>query len=215
MRETQIRVANVLLEIDAVKFTPQNPITFKSGIRSPVYVDNRTIPYWPRQWRTIITAFRLVVEAEGDPYEIIAGIETAGIPHSSALAYSMSRPSVFVRKQPKEHGTKSRIEGGDVAGKRVMLVEDLVTTGSSSLSGIHALRDSGAIAEDCIAIVSYGFKEAIESFTEAGVRLHTLTTFNIIIEQAQSLNKFSPQDTAIIHDWLQDPHGWAGRYGFS
>lgn len=215
MRDIQDKVARVLLEIGAVKFTPHAPLTFKSGIKSPVYVDNRTIPYWPQHWRTIIIGFRRLVESESDPYEVIAGIEAAGIPHSAALAYTLRRPSVFIRKQAKEHGTQNRIEGGDVSGKRVLLLEDLVTTGGSSLSGIQALREAGATAQDCFAIVSYGFREAIEAFTEAGVRLHTLTTFNIITEQARKMKLFDSAAFTIISDWTQDPYGWAERHGYA
>jgi orotate phosphoribosyltransferase len=213
MRNVPFEVARVLLEIDVVQFTPNNPVTFKSGIKSPVYVDNRRIPFWPKQWRTIIIGFQRLIETQGDPVDIIAGIETAGIPHSAALAYSLRRPSVFVRKQAKEHGLKGRVEGGDVSGRRVLLVEDLITTGGSSLSGVDALRESGAIVEDCLAIVSYGFKEAIEAFTEAGVRLHTLTSFSFIFKYARQADRVAPETVEIVTDWLRDPHGWAERHG--
>ncbi len=206
----EIRVANVLLEIEAVRFSPYTPITFKSGIKSPIYVDNRIIPYWPEQWHTVITGFQYLT---GNlEFEVIAGIETAGIPHGAALAYSLYKPSVFVRKQPKEHGTQSRIEGGAVAGKRVLLVEDLVTTGGSSLSGVAALRAAGAALTDCLTIVSYGFEEAHTAFKNAGVHLHTLTTFKTITQQALEMGKFTSDEMTIILDWLQDPHGWAARH---
>src|SRR5262249_25593772 len=146
-------------------------------------------------------------------FDVIAGIEVGGIPHSAALGYSLLKPSVFVRKQAKEHGTQNRVEGGSVAGKRVLLVEDLVTTGGSSLSGVEALRQQGAVVEDCLAIVSDGFPQSIEAFAQAGVRLHTLTSFPVILREAG--HYFAGDDRAIIEDWLRDPTGWPQRHGFA
>jgi len=206
-------VARALLAIGAVKFTPENPITFKSGLLSPVYIDNRKLIFWPQHWHTIIEGFRQLVEKEGIAYDIIAGIETAGVPHSSALAYILEKPSVFVRKQPKEHGTKSRVEGGDVSGSRVLLVEDLVTTGGSSLAGAEALRESGAMVQDCLAITSYGFTMSEHSFKIMEIRLHTLTSFHIIVQEAVKLDQFNAAQLAIIEDWLKDPHRWAESQG--
>lgn len=204
----EIEAARALLEIGAVGFSPQQPITFKSGIRSPVYVDNRRLPFHPQHWRIIIDGFARLIEREGITFDVVAGIEAAGIPHSAALAYALGKPSVFVRKQPKEHGTRSRIEGGDVAGLRVLLVEDLVTTGGSSLSGAEALRQAGAVCENCLAIISYGFAEAKAAFESAAVRLHTLTAFEYVLREAGD-----GFDTAPVVDWLRDPHGWAERQG--
>lgn len=203
----------MLLEVGAVRFTPEEPITFKSGIRSPIYVDNRVLPYWPQHWRRVIVGFLASIEAHGLDFDVIAGIETAGIPHSAALAYTMHKPSVFVRKEAKAHGTRSRIEGGSVKDRRVLLVEDLITTGGSSLSGIEALRADGAIAEDCIAIVSYGFHDTVEHFTNDGTRLLTLTSFPQILVQATAREILSASEATIISDWLADPHGWAARHG--
>lgn len=206
-----VPVARALLEISAVGFSPAQPITFKSGILSPVYVDNRRLIYHPAAWEVIITAFQSVMQAASLTFDIIAGIETAGIPHSSVLAYTSRTPSVFVRKQAKEHGTKSRIEGGDVNGQRVVLVEDVITTGGSSLSGVEALRLDGAIVTDCCAIVSYALPESEQAFSMAEVTLHTLTTFPVIIEQARAMEIFSSEEYAIIVDWLRSPRNWSER----
>lgn len=211
MSETASLVARALLEIGAVGFSPENPITFKSGIVSPVYVDNRRLPYWPDAWHVVIAGFEALIDQQAIAFDVLGGIETAGIPHSAALSYAMRRPSIFVRKQPKEHGTRSRVEGGPVTGKRVLLVEDLVTTGGSSLSGVAALRDEGATVTDLIAIVSYGFREATDAFAAADVRLHTLTTFQHIIAQALASGRFDSATLDIVNDWLSDPVGWAAR----
>ncbi len=206
-------VADALLDIGGVGFRVADPITFKSGIVSPVYCDNRTFPFWPAQWRKVIEGFALLVESEGIRFDVIGGIEAAGIPHSAALGYSMGRPSVFIRKQPKEHGKKARIEGGDVAGKRVLLVEDLVSTGGSSLSGVQALREAGATVTDCLAIISYGFAEAQEAFAKAEVTLHTLTDFDAVLAGALGRGLLDDAGAAAVRDWLSDPHGWATRRG--
>ncbi len=207
------KIAQALLHIGAVGFCVENPITFTSGMKAPVYVDNRKFPFWPEQWRVVIEGFMQKIRDGGIDFDVIAGIETAAIPHSSALAYVLQKPSVFVRKKPKEHGTKSKIEGGDVQGKRVLLVEDLVTTGQSSLAGVEALRAAGAVVEDCSVIVTYGFKEAMEAFRQAKVRLHALTSFSAILTEAVRQGVLSGDGKAIVEDWLAEPHGWAERSG--
>jgi len=201
-------VARALLEIDAVLFVPHAPVTFKSGIISPVYVDNRRLPFWPSQWRIVIRAFEQAISSLMGRPDVVAGIESAGIPHSAALGYALQLPSVFVRKQTKDHGTKSRIEGGSVAGKRVVLIEDLITTGGSSLAGIEALRAESATADTCLGIVSYGLAEAHEAFREAGVQLETLTTFPDIVREAEASGRFQSGDKALIESWLHNPREW-------
>ncbi len=209
MSEQQI--AQALLETGAVGFSPHEPVTFKSGMLSPVYVDNRRLIAHPAQWHLIIEQLRALIAREGIDYDVIAGIETAGIPHSSVLAYNLLVPSVFVRKAAKEHGQKQRIEGGDVTEKRVLLVEDMVTSGGSSLSGIAALRGSGAVVEDCLTITSYGFEMSRIAFAAAKVRLHTLVSFSVIAEEALRQGYFGQAEMRVIEDWLHDPHGWSER----
>ena len=203
-------IARALLEIRAVVFSPRAPVTFKSGILSPVYVDNRRLPFWPEQWRLVIDGFCQAITAGGLVFDVIAGIAAAGIPHSAALAYRLAVPSVFVRKEAKDHGLRGQIEGGDVAGRRVLLVEDLVTTGGSSLAGVEALRAAGATVTDCLCITTYGFPEAWAAFEAAGVRLHPLTSFATIAAEAAALGYFGPEELALVEAWLRDPHGWPG-----
>ena len=192
--ELATAVADALLAIGAVGFSPHAPITFKSGLLSPVYCDNRRFPFHPLQWTTVIRSFeQLLAPLHAD---VIGGIEAAGIPHSAALGFTTAMPSVFIRKEAKLHGTRKRVEGGDVNGLRVLLVEDLVTTGLSSLSGVTALREEGAIVTDCLAIISYGFVEAAEAFATAGVTLHTLTTFSVVLDRAVSHHLITPEDAA-------------------
>lgn len=213
MQAERRKIADALIAIGGVGFRPDDPITFKSGIISPVYCDNRTFPYWPEQWRKVIEGFGSLIERESIGFDALGGIEAAGIPHSAALGYALQRPSVFIRKQPKEHGRRARIEGGNVQGKRVLLVEDLVSTGGSSLSGVEALREAGATVTDCLAIISYEFTEATEAFSAAGVRLHTLTGFDDVLAGALATGLLDESKAGAIRDWLRDPHGWAARRG--
>jgi len=201
-------VARALLEAGTVTLTPDEPVTFKSGLRSPVYVDNRRLIFQPGPWRIVIDAFAAALP----PGEsVLAGVESAGIPHSSALAYSAGLPSVFVRKAAKEHGLGRRIEGGDVAGQRTILVEDMVTTGGSSLSAVEALREAGAAVFDCFAIITYGFSEALEAFDAAGVTLTTLTTFEAVVAEALTAGTVDEREAELVRSWLSDPHAWDDR----
>ena len=211
---TSEKVASALLDIGAVRFQPDNPITFKSGIKSPVYVDNRTIPYHPNHWQTIIQGFQQVIADNALDFDIVGGIATGGIPHSAALSYAIQVPSIYVRKEAKEHGTTSRVEGGAVTAKKVLLVEDMITTGGSSLNGAQALLDEGANVKTIIAIISYGFKEAYAHFDDAGINLLTLTTFPVVLDVAKQAGSISSDELDIVQDWFDDPHGWAKRHEY-
>ncbi|MCC6805632.1 MAG: orotate phosphoribosyltransferase [Anaerolineae bacterium] len=195
------QTARALLDIRAVVYTPDAPITFKSGIVSPIYVDNRRLPYEPHAWHQVIDGFRRAIDTQALEFDVIAGIETGGIPHSAALAYTLERPSVFVRKQPKEYGMKRRVEGGEVAGKRVLLIEDLNTTGGSSLSGVDALRDEDAQVVACFAIFSYGFPQAAKAFAQADLPLITLTTLDSVLEAAQQTGYLTSDALAVVRNW--------------
>ncbi|MEP7290552.1 MAG: orotate phosphoribosyltransferase [Chloroflexota bacterium] len=201
MNQVSQQIAQALLDIRAVVFTPGAPVTFKSGIVSPIYIDNRRLPYEPEAWHQIIACFQTAIDEQKLDFEVIAGIETAGIPHSAALSYAMRRPSVFVRKQAKEHGMKRRVEGGEVAGKRVLLIEDLITTGGSSLSGVEALREEGAEVAACLAIFSYGFAQAADAFAQASVPLITLTSLADVLQAARDTNYLAPEAIEAVAKW--------------
>jgi orotate phosphoribosyltransferase len=205
-RERAMAVAKALLAADTVTLRPDDPVTFKSGLRSPVYVDNRQLISRPAPWRVVIEAFEEALPSRDGL--VIAGVESAGIPHSSALAFASGRPSVFVRKEAKDHGLGRRIEGGAVDGRRVILVEDMVTTGGSSLSAVGALREAGAVVEDCFAIITYGFAEALEAFATAGCRLTTLTTFDTVVDAALAAGDIDDRAADLVRSWLADPHAW-------
>jgi len=205
-------VAEALVAIGGVGFAPDAPITFKSGIKSPVYCDNRKFPFHPEQWSKVIRGFEQSILDNKIEVDVIGGIEAAGIPHSAALGFAMAKPSIFIRKEAKGYGAKKRVEGGDIAGKHLLLVEDLVTTGSSSLSGVEALRAEGATVTDCLTIISYNLPEAVDNFASAGVRLHPLTSFAAVLEVALERGIIDEAAAASVRDWLGEPHGWAKRH---
>lgn len=211
---TPITLAKHLLDINAIVFLLEKPLQFKSGLISPVYVDNRSLIYHSPAWHDVIHAMSTYVMGKGLEFDVIAGVETAGIPHSAVLAFQHNVSSIFVRKQAKTHGTKNRIEGGNVKGKRVLLIEDHISTGLSSLDAVGALRDNGAIVTDCISITSYGFEEATQAFAKAEVKPHTLLTFDTILDVAVQSGRFNEKQKEVIADWLADPWPWAEKNGF-
>lgn len=206
-------IAEHLLNINAIMFLVDNPLRFKSGLISPIYVDNRSLIFHPSAWHDVIETLSSNIAVRGLEFDVIAGVETAGIPHSSALAYRLNLPSIFVRKKAKTHGTKNRVEGGDVSGKRVLLIEDHISTGLSSLDSVAALRESGATVVDCMSITSYGFVEAKHAFEQAQVTPHTLLPFDIILDVAVQTGRFDEAQKTVIADWLADPWPWAVRHG--
>ena len=205
-------VAQTLLDINAVGIAPDEPKRFKIGFLSPIYIDNRKLPFFPTSWQIVIKGFSAMLKEKKIDCDVIAAIESAGIPHGAALSFLLQKPFVFIRKAVKDHGTKSRIERGDVKGKKVLLIEDLVTTGSSSLSGVEALRQEGAVVSDCFIIVSYSFDQAVKAFADAKVGLHPLTSFPVILAEALSRNMVSEENLRIVQDWFKDPYGWAERW---
>lgn len=202
------QVAEALLDIKAVGFVLEAPITFKSGIISPMYIDNRKFPSYPKAWRVVLQGFIEKMKEQKTEFEIIAGIETAGIPHSAGLGVLLEKPSVFIRKAAKDHGTKKMVEGGEVSGKTVLLIEDLVTTGGSSLHGVTELRAAGAVVTDCFVIVSYGFPESKQAFEEAEVRLTALTDIDTIMEVAGERGMLSEDNKKVVMGWYKDPWNW-------
>ena len=211
----ETKIAQALLNIGAIGFKPAQPLTFKSGIISPMHCDNRIFPAHPVDWKQVLEGFKNLIEKEKIEFDVIAGIESAGIPHSAALGFLLGKPSVFCRKAIKDHGTKKMVEGGDVTGKTALLIEDLVTTGSSSLEGVKSLRDCGAMVNDCLVIFSYEFPESKKAFADAKVKLHSLTDFQTLLTEAVKLKKITEAQRQSVDDWHQEPWGWAKRHGFS
>ncbi|MFA6257646.1 MAG: orotate phosphoribosyltransferase [Candidatus Paceibacterota bacterium] len=200
------RVAQELIKIGAVKFVLENPITFKSGIVAPIYIDNREFPFHPSSWKVVIESFQELIKKNNINFDIIAGVAVGGIPHSAALGFSLNKPSIFIRKEAKDHGTKSLVEGGNIKGKKVILIEDLVSTGGSSLNAVKEIRNAEGIVNECLVIVGYDFMEAKENFKNNDVKLFTLTSVPVILEEAFKLGQLKEEQMKKIKEWFLDPH---------
>jgi len=203
------QVARLLLRKGAVTLRPTAPFRFASGLLSPIYCDNRLLMSYPRERRQVMLAFRRLLREGQIPVEVIAGTATAGVPHAAWLAEELNLPMVYVRSQPKGHGKEQFVEGVLPKGRQTVVIEDLVTTGGSSLACVAALQQIGAIVEHVLAIFSYGFPAAAEGFARAGVHLHTLTTLPIMLDVAVADSTLSPSERDMVVEWAADPKGWS------
>ena len=204
--------AEALLGAGVLILCPDEPITFASGIRSPVYMDIRRLIGDPSAWRTVIEGLGESLRESGGAPEVVAGVAAGGIPHSSTVAYAAGLPSCFVRKEAKRHGRGRAVEGADVRGRRVVLVEDVVTTGGSSLDAVRALREAGGEVRVCLAVAGYGFPETFSAFMEVSVELLLLVPFSELLETASERGDVSPQVVAEARRWWSDPHRWKPEF---
>lgn len=208
--ETSIdkKLAKALMDIKAVLLRPQEPFTWASGWHSPIYCDNRRILSHPElraqvaQW-IADKAMELYPEAE-----VVAGVATGAIAHGVLAADRMQKPFVYVRPKPKDHGTGSQIEGELAPGKKVVVIEDLISTGMSSLAAVKALRDAGAQVLGMIAIFTYGFDLAAQRFEEDKVRLDTLSNYSALVDVASETGYISSAAKSLLHEWRENPSEW-------
>ncbi len=203
------RTARLLLRSGVVLLRPAAPFRFASGLLSPIYCDNRLLISFPRQRRQVTLLLARLLREGAIPVDVIAGTATAGIPHAAWLAAELALPMVYVRTQAKEHGKEQRVEGMPPAGQRVVVVEDLVTTGGSALATVQALRQAGAQVEHVLTIFSYDFPTTAQAFAQAGVHLHPLTTLPVLLEVAVAREHLTPAERATVEDWARDPLGWS------
>jgi orotate phosphoribosyltransferase len=202
-------IARDLLDIGAVRFSPDEPFTWTSGLRSPIYCDNRLTIGHPGVRRRIAEGFAAFIEANSLRPEIIAGTATAGIPHAAWLAEMTGLPLVYVRSSAKGHGAGRQIEGPFEPGSRVVLVEDLVSTGGSSVAAVKALRSAGLEVSHVIAIFSYELPAATAAFQDAGIPATSLTTINALLEVAGETGTLDAESIESIRRWQRDPTVWS------
>ncbi|MBR3441963.1 MAG: orotate phosphoribosyltransferase [Bacteroidales bacterium] len=202
------KLAAGLLRIGAVLLRPDEPFTWASGWRSPIYCDNRRILSDPELRSMVAEAFAAKVAELYPEAEVLAGVATGAIAHGVLVADRMCKPFVYVRPKPKDHGTGSQIEGKLPEGAKVVVIEDLISTGMSSLAAVDALRKAGADVLGMVAIFTYGFDLASERFNEAGVPLATLSNYGSLIDVATSAGLVKPSDTEVLQRWREDPAGW-------
>lgn len=205
---TPTDLAGALLDLGAVALRPEAPFTWASGWRSPVYTDNRRVLGDVALRRRVVTAFADAVRSDGWAPEVVAGTATAGIPHAAWLADALDLPMAYVRGQAKAHGAGRQVEGADVAGRRVVLVEDLISTGGSSLAAVEALRAAGAEVAGVVALFSYGFDVATDAFAAADVPLVVLSDYAALVDVASARGLVPPALRETLAAWRRDPGAW-------
>ncbi|MGY5847837.1 orotate phosphoribosyltransferase [Salegentibacter sp. HM20] len=207
-KETAKTTAELLLQIKAIKLEPQQPFTWASGWKSPIYCDNRVVLSYPPIRNYIREQFaRQVEELYGKP-DVIAAVATGAIGIGMLVAEYLSLPFAYVRPEPKGHGRKNQIEGKLESGQNVVVIEDLISTGKSSLNAVKALKEAGANVKGMLAIFTYGFDTAEENFKQAGVDLHTLSNYEFLLETAQKTNYINAAEAETLKTWRQDPENW-------
>ena len=203
-----LKVAESLLQIKAVKLSPKKPFTWASGWKSPIYCDNRKTLSYPAVRTYIRQQFVHAINHEFGRVDMIAGVATGGIAHGALVAHDLGLPFIYVRSGSKEHGLKNQVEGDITVGRSVVVIEDLVSTGGSSLNAVQALRHAGLEVKGMVAIFTYGFDEARDAFTKAKVNLQALTNYGILLDQALRSDYITEKDVVSLNEWRKDPAGW-------
>ena len=208
------KVAKILLDSGAVFFRPKQPFKFDSGILSPVYVDNRRLISLPQERRIITRQLvDLIKKRTGIP-DVVAGVATAGITHAAWIANKLNIPMVYVRPKPKDHGRENQVEGIIKRGQKVVVIEDMVSTGGSSVSAVRALRKLGAKVNYEVAIYTHQMQESTKNFKENKIKFFSLTDLMTVAEIAQKRNYFQEEQLAAIVNWARDPKNWGRKMGF-
>tara|TARA_B100001964_G_scaffold148745_1_gene163899 strand:- start:717 stop:1364 length:648 start_codon:yes stop_codon:yes gene_type:complete len=205
-------IARILLEKEAVKLNVKDPFTFSSGIRSPIYCDNRQMIAYPEERGQIVDAF--INESQGYDFDIVAGTSTAGIPWASWISDKLNKPMAYIRGLKKGHGAGNQIEGADMDGKNVLIVEDLISTGGSSFSAVEAVREAGGSCVAVVAIFTYDFKKAGKVFKEGGCKLLTITNFSTLVNVAEKAGNLTDRELSLVSVWNKDPQNWGPKHGF-
>ena len=207
-KETARKTAELLLQIKAIKLEPQQPFTWASGWNSPIYCDNRVVLSYPPIRNFIRENLAKQIESLYGKADVIAGVATGAIGIGMLVAEYLSLPFAYVRPEPKSHGRKNQIEGHVEEGQTVVVIEDLISTGKSSLNAVNALKEANLHVKGMLAIFSYGFEEAQNNFKKANVELHTLSDYNYLLEVAQKTNYINQSEAEILQKWREDPENW-------
>jgi len=209
--DSALKVAEFLLQIKAVKLQPANPFTWASGLRSPIYCDNRITLSYPNVRTYIRQQLSNLVSENFPKPDAIVGVATGGIAQGALVAQDLGLPFAYVRSEAKGHGMKNLVEGHLEKGQTVVVVEDLVSTGKSSLAAVDALLEAGINVKGMVAIFSYGFNEAKDAFDKKNVKLVTLTDYNILVEQAFKSEYVKKQDLETLKKWRENPKEWSNK----
>ena len=210
--DSKEQIAKILLEKEAVTLNTEKPYTYVSGIRSPIYCDNRKLTFYPEERSVIADALAEKIK-KIDP-EIIAGTASSAISWAALVAERLGKPMVYIRKKSKGYGTDNLIEGGDISGKKVVVVEDLVSTGGSSFNAVQVCLGAGADVQAVVAIFTYEFEKAKKKFEKGKCDTIFLTDFSTLIRVAVENDFIENDKLALIREWSSDPTGWGPKHGF-
>ena len=201
-------IAKDLLQIKAIKLSPKSPFTWASGIKSPIYCDNRLLLSYPSIRNKVTDAF-VGLSRQFAPFNCIAGVATAGIAHGALLAQTTKQPFIYVRSKAKGHGRQNLIEGELRPQSKVLVVEDLISTGGSAIQAVEALRAEGADVVGVIAIFSYGFDQTTAAFEAANCKFATLSNYEALVEEAYLSKYIQEEDKATLTAWRRNPMSWS------
>jgi orotate phosphoribosyltransferase len=204
----QDKISEILLNVNAVMLRTKPPFRWASGILAPIYTDNRILMSYPKEREFIVNFFIKLIKKNKIKFDGFAATATAGIPWAAWFAQKLKKPMVYVRSETKEHGRENLLEGRVEDGKSYVVVEDLISMGSSSVNTINAVRAKGGVVEFCIAIFTYELEKAKINFENVNVKLLTLTNFTNLIKVALKKKYISRQELAHIMDWKKHPEGW-------
>ena len=207
-KDTAKKTAELLLQFKAIKLSPNDPFNWASGWKSPIYCDNRITLSYPSVRNFLKSEMAKIVEQQYGKPDVIAGVATGAIAIGVLIAQELGIPFVYVRPEPKKHGRKNQIEGFLEAGQNVVVIEDLISTGKSSLNAVEALRETGAVVKGMVAIFTYGFEVADTKFKEKNVSLTTLSNYYNLLEQALDSNYISEKEILTLQEWRSNPSVW-------
>lgn len=208
-------IAEVLLSINAVKVKIDPPFTWVSGIKSPVYCDNRKLISYPAERKKVIEGFKQIIKEKGLKFDVVGGTATAAIPWVAFLAYELDLPMIYIRPEKKDHGAGRQVEGDLKPGSKVLIVEDLISTGGSSLTSAEAVKNEGKCeVTDVLAIVTWEIPKAIDTFKNAGLNLTTLTNFTNLIGLAAERGNIKEEELEVVLQFKDNPAEWGNKMGF-
>lgn len=209
MMEKVTNIAEFLLKIKAVRLQPDAPFTWASGWKSPVYCDNRLTLSYPELRTMVCEALVELIRMRFPKADGVAGVATAGIPQGVLVADRMQLPFIYVRSAPKSHGLTNQVEGRIEAGRRYVVVEDLISTGGSSIKAVEALRAAGGTVEGVVSVFNYGFPHADNAFESADCAFSELLTLDTLLRKAAEIDYIQPAEMEVIRDWRKNPEAWS------
>jgi orotate phosphoribosyltransferase len=208
----KVEIARILLDKKAVTLSAKEPYIYTSGIISPIYCDNRSLAGFPQARKKIIQAFVAVIQDM--KLDIVAGTSTAGIPWAAWIADRLDIPMAYIRSSAKGYGKGKQIEGADLAGKRSVVIEDLISTGKSSFGAVNAIRENGGMVNQVVTLFTYEFENAKRRFEEGDCRVTPLTDFTTLTAEAKKIGYLTAQELELVQEWNKAPMQWGVRYGF-